>query len=56
METCLKYKQYVLGGHHEGRKPLWGPRSRWEYNIKRDVKENAWGHGWIYLVQNRDMC
>jgi hypothetical protein len=29
----------VLVGKPEGKRPLWRPRRRWEYNIKMDVQE-----------------
>jgi hypothetical protein len=32
----------VLVGKSEGKRPLGGPRYRWEYNIKTDLKEVGW--------------
>jgi hypothetical protein len=29
----------VLVERHEGKRPLWRPRCRWEDNIKMDVQE-----------------
>ena len=31
-------------GKAEGRRPLGRPRSRWEDNIKMDLREVGWGH------------
>jgi hypothetical protein len=33
----------LLVGKPEGRRPLRGPRHRWEYNIKIDLREVGWG-------------
>jgi hypothetical protein len=43
-------------GKSEGRRPLKRPRSRWEDNIKMDLREVGWGWGtdWIDLSQDRD--
>jgi hypothetical protein len=35
----------VLVGKPEGKKPLGRPRSRWEDNIKMDLREVGWGYG-----------
>ena len=44
----------VLVGKPEGNRPLWGPRRRWEDNIKMDVKEVEYGGmEWIELTQDR---
>jgi hypothetical protein len=44
----------VLVGRPEGKRPLEGPRSRWEENIKTDVKEiGIDGSNWIQLAQDR---
>ena len=32
-------------GKPEGKRPLGGPRRRWEDNIKMDLQEVEWGHG-----------
>jgi hypothetical protein len=33
---CTNYKNYrVLVGKPEGKRPLWRPRRRWEYNNKK---------------------
>jgi hypothetical protein len=29
----------------EGKRPLGGPRRRWEFNIKMDDQEVEWEHG-----------
>ena len=45
----------VLVGKPEGKRPLGRPRSRWEDNIKIDLKEVGGGRGdWMELAQDRD--
>ena len=45
----------VVVGKPEGRRPLERPKSRWEDNIKMDLREVVWGDtDWIDLAQNRD--
>jgi hypothetical protein len=45
----------ALVGKPEGRRPLGRHRSRWEDNIKMDLREVGWGGmDWINLVQDRD--
>ena len=45
----------VLVGKPEGKRPLGGPRRRWEDNIKMDLQEVGGGCGdWMELVQDRD--
>jgi hypothetical protein len=45
----------VLFGRPEGRRPLRRPRSRWEDNIKMDLREIGFGDvDWIHLAQDRD--
>ena len=45
----------VLVGKPEGKRPLGGPRRRWEVNIKMDLQEVGWGCGdWMELAQDRD--
>jgi hypothetical protein len=44
----------ILVGKPEGKRPLGRPRSRWEDNIKMDLKEIGWGGmNWIHLTQDR---
>jgi hypothetical protein len=44
-----------LMGKPEGKRPLWRPRRRWDYNIKVDLQEEGFGGmGWIKLAQDRD--
>ena len=46
----------VLVGKSEGKRPLGGPRRRWEDNIKMDLQEVGVGCGdWMELAQDRDM-
>jgi hypothetical protein len=45
----------ALVGKPEGRRELERPRSRWEDNIKMDLREvGCVGMDWINLVQDRD--
>jgi hypothetical protein len=44
----------ALVGKPEGRRPLGRPRSRWEDNIKMDLREVGGGADWIDLAQDRD--
>jgi hypothetical protein len=39
----------ALMGRPEGRKPLGGPRRRWEDNIKMDLRDVVWG-AWTGLI------
>jgi hypothetical protein len=44
----------VLGGRPEGKRPLGGPRRRWEDNIKLVLREvGIDGANWIRLAQYR---
>ena len=39
----------------EGRRPLGRPSSKWEYNIKMDLRGVGWGGmDWIKLAQDGD--
>jgi len=45
----------VLVGKPEGKRPLGRPRSRWEDNIKMDLREVGCGvMDWIELAQDRE--
>jgi hypothetical protein len=45
----------ILVGRPEGRRPLGGPRRRWEDNIKMDLREIRFGDvDWIRWAQDRD--
>jgi hypothetical protein len=45
----------ILVGRPERRRPLGGPRRRWEDNIKMDLQEVGWGGmDWIDMAQDRD--
>ena len=44
-----------LVGKSEGKRPLGGPRRRWEDNIKMDLQEvRCAGMDWIELAQDRE--
>ena len=44
----------VSMGRPEGKRPLGRPRSRWEYNIERDLKEvNCDDRNFMSLTQDR---
>jgi hypothetical protein len=44
----------VLVGKPEGKRPLGGPRRRWEDNIKMDLQEAGGGHGgWMGMARDR---
>jgi hypothetical protein len=46
----------ILGGKPKERRPLRGPRRRWEDKIKIDLREVGWGGAdWIDLAQNREI-
>jgi hypothetical protein len=45
----------ILTGEPTGKRPLWRPRRRWEYNIRMDLKEiDSNTRKWVNLAQNRD--
>jgi hypothetical protein len=45
----------ILVGKSEGKRPLRRPRSRWEYNSRKDLREIGLEVvNWIHLAQNRD--
>jgi hypothetical protein len=45
----------ILVGKPEGKRPLGGPRRRWEDNIIMNHREIRWGGmDWIDLAQDRD--
>jgi hypothetical protein len=47
----------ILVGRPEGGRPLGRHRSRWEDNIKMDLREIGFGDvDWIHLAQDRDRC
>jgi len=50
-ETCAGF----WWGKYEGKRPLGGPRSRWEDYIKMDLQEvGCEGKDWIELAEDRD--
>jgi hypothetical protein len=52
-ENMNTYSIFV--GKPEGKRPLGRRRSRWEDNIKMDLREIGWDSmDWIDLAQNRD--
>jgi len=45
------YIHRILMGKHEGKRPLGGPRRRWEDNMKMDLQEVVCGGmDWIKLT------
>jgi len=44
----------VLVGKPEGKRPLGGPRRRWEDNSKMDLQEVGGGEDWMELAQDRN--
>jgi hypothetical protein len=45
----------ILVGKPEGKRPLGRPRTKWEKNIRMDLKEIGWGViDWIDLAQDKD--
>ena len=55
--ACSTYRGVyrVLVGKHGGKRPLGGPRPRWEDNIKMDLQEVGCGvMEWIEMAQDRD--
>jgi hypothetical protein len=47
------YKIFV--GKYEGKRPLRRLRSRWEDNIRMDLREIGWeGVDWMLLAQDKD--
>jgi hypothetical protein len=46
--------KHILVGQPEGKRPLGIPRSRWQNNIKMDLKINSECVDRIHLVQGRD--
>jgi hypothetical protein len=45
----------TLVGKPEGKRPLRRPRSRWEDNIRMDLRVVGWESvDWVNLVQDRD--
>jgi len=45
----------ILVGKSEGKRPRGRPRSRWEDNIRMDLREIGWDDvDWIRVAQNRD--
>jgi hypothetical protein len=52
-KTRNAYK--ILVWKPEGRRPLRRPRSRWEDNIRMNLRKTEWdGVGWKHLARNRD--
>jgi hypothetical protein len=56
--ACIRAKRNayrILVGKPEAKSPLERLRSRWENNIKMDLREIGWvGMDWIDLAQDRD--
>jgi len=46
-----------MGGIPERKRPLRGPRCRWEDDISLDLMETGWEVvGWMHVAQDRDQC
>jgi len=47
----------ILVGNFEGKRPVGGPRGRWDDNIKMDLQELVFGGmDWVDLAKDRDRC
>jgi len=47
----------ILIAKPEGKRPLRGPRRRWEEHITMDLREKWWeAVDWVHLLQDRDQC
>jgi hypothetical protein len=45
----------ILVGKPEGKRPLGRPRSRWDDNIKKDLREIGYESvDWMHLAQDKD--
>jgi hypothetical protein len=54
MEVSGQNAYRILVGKPEGKRPLGGPRRRWD-DIRMDRREIGWGGmDWIDLAQDRD--
>jgi hypothetical protein len=55
IQRGLQWRDNILVGKPEGKRPLGRLRCRWEGNIRVDLREIVWdGVDWIHLAQNRD--
>jgi hypothetical protein len=44
---------YRIIGKYEGKRSCGRPRSRWEDNIRMDLRETGWeGVDWMHLIQD----
>jgi hypothetical protein len=51
----MSRKERIFVGNREGKRPIGRPRSRWEDNIKADVREKEWGGmDWIDLATSQE--
>jgi hypothetical protein len=57
--ACMEVKRNacrIFVGHRDRKRPLGGPKHRWEDNIKTDLRETGWGGvGWIQLAWDREL-
>jgi hypothetical protein len=56
-DVCVEHggdEKRIQNFSRKNRRPLGGPRRRWENNIKIDIKDIGYeGVNWIHLVQER---
>jgi hypothetical protein len=50
----MKSTYRILKVKSEGKRPLGKPRSRWDDNIKMDLREIGWEVDWIHLAEDKD--
>ena len=44
MQPEERAEQCIQNGRHEGKRPLWGHKHRWDENIRITVQKIGWGH------------
>ena len=44
MQPEERAEQRIQNGRHEGKRPLWGHKHRWDENIRITVQKIGWGH------------
>jgi hypothetical protein len=51
----MRYARKILVGKPEGKRPFGRPKSRWEDNIRMDLRKiKLEGVDWMRLAQDRD--